>query len=189
MDKPLLKEVERNELPEVERIYLESFPLQERMDFDHMISDPEEGKKQILGIYTSEGNLVGFFALYHLDNLVYLMYFAVDSSQRGHGIGTVALHELYEFLPAEKSIVIDIERVYPDTLANDVKARRKGFYVREGFASSGIFSCFFDVNFEIMVHGPAVSADDILRLFRAVWKYTGADIYLDGDIMRTGVAS
>lgn len=184
MDEPLLKRVTAEELPIVERIYLEAFPENERMEFSRLIADPLQGRKEILGIYQPEGQLVGFFALYYIGNLVYLMYFAVDRNRRGHGTGTKALHQLYDLMDTKQAIVIDIERVFPEAPTYEVMARRRSFYAREGFYFSGVYSHFFGVDFEIMVHGPKISPQEIIELFENAWAHYQVDIYLDGDTLR-----
>ena len=56
-------------------------------------------------------------------------------------------------------IVVEYEAPEPDLSANDLKIRRKGFYLRNGFAESGYHTYYDDTEFEIGFAGKAFDYD------------------------------
>lgn len=111
----------------LERIYLESFPLEERRNWEEIIEPKSSYGPIIHVIYDKSGLSAGLLTYWAFDTFVYIEHFAVDSAQRGHGVGTAALTGFIS--EQSKPIVLEIER--PEVSAD--ATRRYEFYRRIGF--------------------------------------------------------
>ena len=110
----------------IKRVYEESFPYDERREFDEIkrfIREKPEFK--MTAIYAEE-TLVGFLSFWEWEHFIYVEYFAVDSKWRGSGYGADALK--YFLSRTSKPVVLEVEK--PE---DDFSRRRIGFYERLGF--------------------------------------------------------
>ena len=117
--------IEKLKLHEFDAVYAimeQSFPLEEYRCY--------EGQKALLQkpayrIYVTkeENRILGFAAVWQLENWLFLEHLAVEPQFRNRGIGA----ELLGFL-AEKRCCLEVE--LPET---DLARRRIGFYQRNGF--------------------------------------------------------
>ena len=103
-----------NSLKFIERIYTESFPLDERRDFSEVIRLLEENDNFFIVLLSDENKAVGFISYWEWNDFSYVEHFAVDSSCRGSGYGATAMTEL-------------LKRI------NNISQRRIRFYERLGF--------------------------------------------------------
>ncbi len=176
----LLKDLPEEDYLRIKKLYIDSFPVDERMEFEDLYGESPLGERKLLGIY-HEGELAGFMALYNFEDWIYLLYFAIDPSLRGKGIGGQALAELNE-MRGDKTITLDIERV-PEGIS-DNRLRRRDFYLKRGYRSSGYFSHLFGVDYEYLILGPAREPKDYLALCNSLWGEDSDKVYLDGNTLR-----
>lgn len=114
--------------PEIERIYLESFPAEERRPADDLRHRAESPAEPLKVFVVFNGNdMAGFISYWEFSDFVYVEHFAVDSGVRGSGIGSRALNEFVNNF--NKPVVLEVEP--PE--ANDMAMRRIKFYTRTGF--------------------------------------------------------
>ena len=118
----MIEKLKSNEFDAVYAVMEQSFPLEEYRSY--------EGQKALLvkpayRIYAAkeEGEILGFAAVWQLENWLFLEHLAVNPQFRNRGIGA----ELLNFL-AEKRCCLEVE--LPET---DIARRRIGFYQRNGF--------------------------------------------------------
>ena len=108
-----------NSLKFIERIYTESFPLDERRDFSEVIRLLEENDNFFIVLLSDENKAVGFISSY-------VEHFAVDSSCRGSGYGATAMTELLKRI--NNPAVLEVEKPL-----DNISQRRIRFYERLGF--------------------------------------------------------
>jgi ribosomal protein S18 acetylase RimI-like enzyme len=116
------------ELDELRRIYLASFPPEERREWSAIIAPRRANSPQLNAIYF-DAKPVGLITLWRFDQFAYIEHFAVAENARGGGIGGQVLDALTnsEALP----IVVEVERD-----ATEEAQRRIRFYERHGFKRS-----------------------------------------------------
>ena len=119
----LLKDLPEEDYLRIKKLYIDSFPVDERMEFENLYGESPLGERKLLGIYYA-GELAGFMALYNFEDWIYLLYFAIDPSLRGKGIGGQALAELNE-MRGDKTITLDIERVPEGISDKGIRAERR----------------------------------------------------------------
>lgn len=129
----------------LDRINEESFPECERNSLDDLYETGTDGNLHIIGIY-AEDEPVGFFAVRKYGSICYLAYFAVSPSRRSEGTGTKALKQLMNYY-SDCQVVVEFESVNEN--GDDIRRRRRDFYLRNGFHETGWFSFYDDTEFEI----------------------------------------
>ena len=121
--------IEKLEIKEFDTVYAimeRSFPLEEYRSYE---DQKALLKKPAYRIYAAKGNgkILGFAAVWQLEDWLFLEHLAVDPRCRNRGIGA----ELLGFL-AESRCCLEVE--LPET---DISRRRIGFYERNGFFLNG----------------------------------------------------
>lgn len=113
----------------IERVYTESFPMDERRDFDEVVRLLRENDDFAIVLLCDEKNPVGFISYWPWSDFTYLEHFAIDSRCRGAGYGATAMTELLK--QTGKPAVLEVEK--PD---DELSQRRIRFYQRLGFVLS-----------------------------------------------------
>ena len=131
-----------NNKQSIKRIYNQSFPKNERFPFWILRHCGKNHNVELDAILCDEA-LVGMQFMVKYDDISYLMYFAIDENYRGLGIGREALRNL---VIREDNVLLCIEK---PCAADDVKTRRKSFYLRNGFYETGC--CIEDTGVEYEV--------------------------------------
>lgn len=131
----------------LDKINEEAFPVNERCSIDDLFASGRDGNLDIIGIY-ADNELVGFFAVRKFGRIRYMAYFAVSSHKRSMGIGSKALQLLRDFYNGCQ-IIIEFEAPDNNCENNNIRIRRRDFYLRNGFFPTGWFSSYDDTEFEI----------------------------------------
>ena len=157
-----LKQVEKNSgyLEVLEKINTEAIPECERNSLDDLIDTGVE----ILGIFLN-GSPIGYFVLREYQSMLYLAYFAVRCDCRSKGAGSQALRKLIDE-KKDRRIVVEFETP-PGCEMNDMAARRKAFYLRNGFYETGWYTFYDETEFEIA----CTSASFDIEMFNGFTEY------------------
>ena len=131
----------------LERINEEAIPEEERNSLEDLFSTGGDGNLEILGIY-ADGEPAGFLAVRKYKRIRYLAYLAVRNGLRSRGIGSWALCGLAERNPG-CCTVVEFEAPRPDSGPEDLRQRRKNFYLRNGFYETGWYTFYDGTEFEI----------------------------------------
>jgi ribosomal protein S18 acetylase RimI-like enzyme len=108
----------------------DSFPRAEFRSRDNELDLLNQMNFTILSRYDQSGKaLKGFIAEWDFHDFLFLEHFAVQSSLRGHGVGSRMLKEYLEH--ADKPVLLEVE-----TPTTDFAVRRIHFYERLGFTLS-----------------------------------------------------
>lgn len=110
----------------IERVYTESFPQDERRDFDEVVRLLRENDDFAIVLLSDQEKSVGFISYWPWSDFTYIEHFAIDSRSRGAGYGAEAMSRLLKMLG--KPAVLEVEK------PNDgISRRRIAFYQRLGF--------------------------------------------------------
>ena len=107
-----------------------SFPKEERPDFDILIS--RKDAEYNFCIILDNGNTCGIIGYWHFDDFVFCEHFAIDSKLRNNGVGGCAFDLFLKH--TNKLIVLEVET--PD---NELSARRINFYKRHNMVFNDYF--------------------------------------------------
>ena len=158
------------ELNKIEKLYIESFPENERFSFNKMIEN-ENGHYETFAFYHGDGNAFCGFAIFlNSGDISHILYFATLPELRGKGLGTKALAALRR-IKKDMRIIVDIEREMPDCKENEIRKRRKNFYLRNGYEETEIRYRWQDEFYEILSSGGNVTRED----FGNFWKSLGVN--------------
>ena len=120
---------------DVKKVYLDSFPKNERMPFLMMVAMSKLWNTAFLGFYDSD-TLCGFVYLAHNSKIVFIMFLAVDETLRSKGYGSAILQDIQNKYP-EKKIIISIEPCDKNAFDIELRTKRKEFYMRNGYQETG----------------------------------------------------
>ena len=136
------------EVEELDRINKASFPENEYVDIRYLFECSGRG----VFVLRDEGVPAGFIVVYEKGEYVYICFFAVAPEKRSRGLGSAALKALAKEFDG-KCVVADIEAPGSE-FENDVqRLRRREFYIRNGFSSTGWFMYYMETEFEVMSAG------------------------------------
>ena len=163
----MIEKLEYNEFDAVYAIMEQSFPLEEYRCY--------EGQKALLKkpayrIYAAKEaeQILGFGAVWQLENWLFLEHLAVEPQFRNRGIGA----ELLNFL-AEKHCCLEVE--LPET---ELSRRRIGFYQRNGFflnnypyVQPSLGEGRSSVPLSIMTSGRTITPEEFARLKELLYTH------------------
>jgi len=133
---------------QIKEIYETSFPKSEKFPFWVLKQCAKESNVRLDSIIDhNTDKIVGMSFLISYDDITYLMYVAIDKKYRNKGFGSLVLRDLI-LRQADVSILLCIER--PSAKKEDIKVRRKDFYLRNGFYETGYFIEDSGVEYEFL---------------------------------------
>lgn len=133
---------------QIKEIYETSFSKSEKFPFWVLKQCAKENNVRLDSIIDhNTDKIIGMSFLISYDDIAYLMYVAIDKKYRNKGFGSLVLRDLI-LRQADTSILLCIEK--PSTEKEDIKARRKGFYLRNGFYETGCFIEDTGVEYEFL---------------------------------------
>lgn len=141
-----LTKTKRQELPAVWLLYRSAFPRQERKPFSRITGMVKAGRADLWTI-REEGEFAGFAATVNGPKLVLLDYLAVSKKYRGWGIGTAAMWTLTNHY-RDRGFFVEIESTFEKK--DEVRERRKRFYVNCGMEPMGTEADVFGVRMELL---------------------------------------
>lgn len=153
-----------------ERINDEAFPLSERMNFDEIFDFASDTDTDVLGIYTDDGNPVGFAVILKNEECGYVYFIAIDSHIRSKGYGGAAIQKMMEVY-SKLQLVLDFEVIDENAENNEQRIRRKNFYLRNGFHETGNYTMLGDDRFEVVCNGGELRKAALKDLLRILHKH------------------
>lgn len=131
---------------EIKELYIEAFPKEERYPFCIIKKCANNPNVEFYGIYDKE-KFVGLSYLLRYEDTIFLFYLAVNKSFRGNGYGAKILSDLLQMY-SDKKVILCVER--PNKNIQDLKHRRKDFYLRNGFYTTNKFTEDIGVEYEVL---------------------------------------
>ena len=110
------------------KLYFESFPENERVDFNDLFSGVFKNFK-LIGQYDN-GKLVGMMHFIIKPDFIHLNYFAIRPERRGQGCGSKCLSWLKR--KYNMPIVVDVEELDPKSKNYEYRIKRHHFYMKNG---------------------------------------------------------
>lgn len=133
---------------QIKQIYEESFPKSEKFPFWILKQCAKEDNVHLDAIIDHDTDkIIGIRFLISYDDIVYLMYVAIDKKYRNKGFGSFVLRDLI-LKQADTNVLLCIER--PSVKVEDIKTRRKDFYLRNCFYETGCFIEDSGVEYEFL---------------------------------------
>lgn len=152
----------------IKKLYGEAFPANERAPLSLLYRKARRPYVDFTAYYdgiSGSRTFVGFAYLVRSEDLVFLMYLAIDPRHRSKGYGSRVLEQIRLTYPGCR-IMLNIEA--PDSKASNAgeRLRRREFYVRSGYAGSGFLIKEFGVLYEALIQGGTFEREEFNRLYR-----------------------
>ena len=126
---------------DIKKVYLNSFPKEERFPFGILEECAKEKKSYLYAILDNE-TFVGMYFIVNCDNAYYLMYFSVIDTLRNKKYGSKILQDLKE---KYGTLFLSIEQP-----VDELSIRRKNFYLKNGFFETNKIYTDTEVCYEIL---------------------------------------
>jgi len=165
----------------MKKLYLESFPREERKPFWLMRKKVKTKEMEMLSIKDGD-EFLGLMITIPRSDAVLLDYFAVVPEKRGGGIGERALKLFGEYYEG-KTLVIEIETPKEDAPNNDERKRRERFYHRCGFSEVGVDILLFGVEMKLLTLGRPMDYDEYILFYSELF---GKGIINNIKMLKTG---
>lgn len=148
---------------DVKKIFVDSFPKEERMPFSMMVLLTKFTHTDFLAFY-DKNILCGFVYSAKINNITFIMFLAVDKSIRSKGYGSKILAEMQKIYPNNK-IIISIERCDVEATNINDRIRRKNFYLKNGYIDTGYLIELSKIEQEIIIKNGTFDKDELYKFF------------------------
>ena len=146
-------------LNEIEELYLNSFPEDERFSFWILQECSKENNSDLYAIFDND-NMIGMCYIVNCKSAYYLMYLAVVPSLRNKNYGSMILRDLKE---KYKLLFLSV-----DVPVDNISVRRKNFYLRNGFYDTNKFYEDTGINYEVLCTSNKYEINDNLMKMRYI---------------------
>ena len=149
-----LEKIQKDDYIKVKELYINAFPKEERLSFFFLKRKVKKGKGKILVIKENK-EFIGFMYFIEYKDIVYLLFYAIVSSNRSQGYGSQGLQL---FLKQYASKRIFISREILDETSNNYqeRVRRRQFYIRNGFVDYPYRIQEVGVTYDVMCVGNCI---------------------------------
>ena len=154
-------------------LYLRSFPDAERKPIRRILKMAKLGRARIWAI-RGDGKFAGLLMTMEAPHLVQLDYLAVCKKERNSGLGAEALKLLREKLEG-RPMFLEIENPDQPGPDQDLRRRRRGFYLRCGMEPLGIRAQVYDVRMELLGWDCEMTFDDYIAFYRDWYRPQAAE--------------
>ncbi|MEO0538684.1 MAG: GNAT family N-acetyltransferase [Cyanobacteria bacterium P01_A01_bin.123] len=150
----------------IKSLYENAFPKNERAPFWFLRHKAKQSNVSFNSLYDDE-SWIGLLYTIEYRDIILVFYFAIDAACRSGGYGTKVLTALRENHP-DKRIVLNIEQIdeRADNYAQRVK--RKRFYGKNGYTSTGIIVEELGQPFEMLISGGSITPEETREVYRSL---------------------
>ena len=154
-------------------LYLRAFPDAERKPIRRILKMYRRGTEKVWAIGL-DGKFAGLVMTMESPDLVQLDYLAVCQKERNNGLGAQALRLLRDQLEGRPMFaeIEDADQPGPD---QELRRRRRGFYLRCGLEPLGIRAEVYDVRMELLGWDCEMTFDDYIAFYRDYYRPQAAE--------------
>ena len=164
--KPITKKMEDFSL--IKEVYTNAFPGREGEPISLLLGNAKKGITKFEAYYDEE-EFVGLSAVSTQGDLSYVQAIAVVPEDRSKGYGSQILSYIKE-THSQNRIVLNLEVQDENATNAEQRKRRREFYLKNGYVSTGINAHIAGNDLETMVINGTCTAEELRRYFR---KYYG----------------
>lgn len=158
---------EREEYKKLKKLYKKAFPNDERLPLWILKIKDKKENEFFYSIYDEE-KFIGLTYLINNDNITYVLYLAIDPTNRGQGYGSIVLDKIKKE-SNQKSIVLCIEEIDSNADNYEQRIKRKKFYERNGFIETGYKNKEGKRFYEILTYGKKHEKQEYEKMMKKVW--------------------
>ncbi len=149
---------------QVNRIYKESFPKEERyISLNKMVKN----KDTELYCLVNKEEVYGIIYLIKYKQMIFILYLAINSEIRSKGYGSYLLKWCLNIYK-EKDIYLNIDEVSKNKKDYEMRKRRQKFYLKNGFYMTDYISKEDMQSFNILCNRENIKIEDYMELDKFV---------------------
>lgn len=160
----------KNLRKKVKALYLEAFPREERLPFFILLWNARR-KGIDLDAWLADGKFCAMTASVTVEDLHFLLFFAVDAGCRGCGHGSGVLQQLRS---SYDTVVLNVEPLLEDAPNLEQRKRRFAFYGRNGLVDTGYHVWEVGGMFRVLSTTPQLDVHAYRKIFKkltfGLWK-------------------
>jgi len=156
----------------IETLYTSTFPEAEQAPMWFLLRRAKKDHVEFNAYYDGDV-LAGFTYLISHETLTLVMYIAIDANHRSKGYGSQIMNYIREAYPNNR-IILNIEMEDENSENNAQRKKRKQFYIRNGYGSSGIFLEMKGVTYEALISNGDCTVREFLALNK---KFMGSLLF------------
>jgi len=160
--KPLTKH--DNNYSRVIELFFEAFPKVQRLPAWVVKFRMRNGKTGFDALYEQD-NWLGFIYTKEYKDIVFVKFFAIATLCRSTGYGSKVINALAE-LHSEKRIVLNIEELDEKSENDQQRVKRKAFYEKNGFRSTGYLIKEPAERQEMLIRGGSITKSEIDSMYK-----------------------
>lgn len=174
MDIQLNKNISKDNLNKIKKLYHNTFPIDEQKPFD-LIENHDD--IELMSIENKD-HFSGFIVLLHYKDITVLDYFVLTDNQQGKGIGSSVLQLLISHYNNQR-LLIEIENSNLPSHDQKQRIRRKEFYLKNNLVLLPYIVNVLGVDFELLTNHTNISYDEYVEVYAHAYSDTiKEDIFL-----------
>lgn len=150
-------------------LYKEAFPGAERIPTYFLRYKLRSGKKGFNVLYENN-DWVGLIYYIEYKDIVFVQFLAISESFRSAGYGSKVMESIRN-MQSGKRIVLNIEELDEQAENYQQRIKRKAFYEKNGFSSSGYFVKEPDGQYEMLIREGSISKEEIEGMYKKLFGH------------------
>ena len=145
-------------------LYVEAFPKVQHVPSWLLRYRMRKGKPGFDVLYEQD-TWIGFIYAKHYKDIVFVQFFAISESCRSRGYGSKVLDSLRDKCSG-KRVVLNIEALDEQADNHQQRIKRKAFYEKNGFKSSGYIVKEPAERQEMLIRGGIITREEIEAMYK-----------------------
>ncbi|MEM0514675.1 GNAT family N-acetyltransferase [Pseudoalteromonas sp. YIC-827] len=148
-------------------LYKEAFPGVRRVPSCILRYIMRKGKAGFFVLYQYD-SWIGLIYLTEYKDIVFVHFFAISQARRSGGYGSKVMESL-KAMYSQKRIVLNIEELNEQAENYLQRLKRKAFYEKNGFVSSGYIVKEPGERLEMMIFGGNVTKEEVQAMYKSLF--------------------
>jgi len=164
--KPITKAIKHDKegFKHIRDLYSTAFPRQEQVALPFLIRQTKKVSNKFDAFYDGDV-FVGLTYTISYKDMTYLWYLATCAELRSKGYGSQIMQHLHE-THADKRIILNLDVQDESAADSDIRKKRKEFYLRSGYSSTGYLCNFNGNKLDVMSINGYVAPDEFVSIFK-----------------------
>ena len=156
----------------MKELYTSAFPVNEQIPMPFLLWKAKKAFVDFLAFY-DEGQFVGFIYLITNNDLTLVLFVAVNSKIQSKGYGGKIMNHVKILYPNNR-IILNIEALDECAGNNEQRIKRRAFYIKNGYNSSGIIVADKVATFETLITNGTCKIEEYQALVK---RFMGSVLY------------
>lgn len=142
------------------QLYSNSFPDYEKITFDDLVQMNNSDHRIKMYLIKYNDNKAGIIYLVDMNTKAFILYFAIDSSIRGQGLGKLVINALKKEF--KDGFILECESTIGNFSNSDQREARYRFYRKNGLIDTNLFSRDSGQKFHLLTSNKNCTKDNYL---------------------------